>query len=66
MTFGGGLISTEFSYDIKYVISDTFSEITIVDTVSTAAVLMDFKAGGKGIAIGKVAEKNKVVEIAHD
>ena len=62
-TFGNGQISTESSYDVKYVIDDTFSEITIMDTVSTAAVLMDFKAGGKGIAIGKVSEKDKTVEI---
>lgn len=62
-TFGNGQISTESSYDVKYVIADTFSEITIMDTVSTAAVLMDFKAGGKGIAIGKVSEKDKTVEI---
>lgn len=65
-TFGDGKISTENSYEVKYEISDTFSSISIIDTISTAAVLMDFKAGGKGIAIGKVSEKEKVVEIAHD
>lgn len=64
--FGDGQISTESSYDIKYVIVDTFSEITMTDTVSTAAVLMDFKAGGKGIAIGKVSEKEKTLELAQD
>ena len=64
--FGDGKISTESSYDIKYVIADTFSEITLTDTVSTAAVLMDFKAGGKGIAIGKVSEKEKTLELAQD
>lgn len=64
--FGDGKISTEFSYDIKYVIADAFSEITLTDTVSTAAVLMDFKAGGKGIAIGKVSEKEKTLELAQD
>ena len=57
-TFGGGAISTESSYDVKYTITDAFTTVTILDTVSTAAVLMDFKAGGKGIAIGKVAEKD--------
>ena len=64
--FGDGKISTESSYDIKYVIADAFSEITMTDTVSTAAVLMDFKAGGKGIAIGKVSEKEKTLELAQD
>ena len=63
-TFGGGAISTESSYDVKYTITDAFTTVTILDMVSTAAVLMDFKAGGKGIAIGKVAEKDNTFEIA--
>lgn len=63
-TFGGGAITTESSYDVKYTITDAFSTITIYDTVSTAAVLMDFKAGGKGIAIGKVAEADNTFEIS--
>lgn len=63
-TFGGGAISTESSYDVKYTITDAFTTVTILDMVSTAAVLMDFKAGGKGIAIGKVSEKDKTLEIA--
>lgn len=64
ITFGGGNISTESSYDVKYTIKDAFATVTIVDVVSTAAVLMDFKAGGKGLAIGKVAEKDNTLEIA--
>lgn len=63
-TFGGGAISTESSYDIKYTLTDAFTTVTIVDNVSTASVLMDFKAGGKGIAIGKVAENDDTFEIA--
>lgn len=49
---------------MKYTLTDAFTTVTILDTVSTAAVLMDFKAGGKGIAIGKVAEKDNTLEIA--
>lgn len=63
-TYGGGAISTESSYDVKYTLTDAFTTVTILDTVSTATVLMDFKAGGKGIAIGKVAEKDNTFEIA--
>ncbi|MCI6060837.1 MAG: DUF859 family phage minor structural protein [Dorea sp.] len=65
-TYGGGNISTESSYDVKYTIADAFTTVTILDVVSTATVLMDFKAGGKGIAIGKVAEKDNVLEIANN
>ena len=63
-TYGGGAISTESSYDVKYTLTDALTTVTIYDTVSTAAVLMDFKAGGKGIAIGKVSEKDNVLELA--
>ena len=65
-TFGGGNISTETSYDIKYTLTDAFTTIAIQDIVSTAAVVMDFKRGGKGVAVGKVAEKDNTFEVAED
>lgn len=55
-TFGGGNISTESTYEIKYTLTDAFTSISITDTVSTVSVVMDFKSGGNGVAIGKVAE----------
>lgn len=63
-TFGGGSISGESSYDVKYEIKDAFNTVTITDTVSTVSVLMDFKAGGKGIAIGKVSETDNCFEVS--
>lgn len=65
-TFGGGNISTETSYDIKYMLTDAFTTIAIQDIVSTAAVVMDFKRGGKGVAVGKVSEKDNTFEVAED
>lgn len=56
-TFGGGKISTETSYEVRYDLKDAFSTISITDIVSTASVVMDFKSGGKGVAVGKVSEK---------
>ncbi len=61
-TFGGGNLSTDYSYDIRYTLTDAFGGIDVVDTVSTASVLLDFKAGGTGIAIGKVSEKDNTFE----
>lgn len=58
-TFGGGNLSTDFSYNIRYTLTDAFGSVTVVDTISTASVLMDFKAGGTGLAIGKVSEADK-------
>lgn len=65
-TFGGGKISTETSYDIKYTLTDAFTTIAIQDIVSTAAVVMDFKQGGKGVAVGKVSEVDNAFEVAED
>ena len=64
--FGAGNISTEYTYDIKYTLTDAFTTISVVDTISTAAVVMDFKAGGKGLAIGKVSEVDNEFEVAED
>lgn len=54
--FGSGQISAEYSYDIRYTLTDAFTSVSVLDVVSTAAVFMDFKAGGTGIAFGKVSE----------
>ncbi len=65
-TFGGGSISTENSYEIRYTITDAFTSVSVIDLVSTAAVVMDFKSGGKGIAVGKVAETDNCFEVSPD
>lgn len=54
--FGSGAISGEYSYDIRYTLTDAFSSVAVLDVISTAAVIMDFKVGGTGLALGKVAE----------
>lgn len=62
--FGSGLISTEYAYDVRYIIRDAFEAILVIDNVSTALVLMDFRAGGRGLAIGKVSEEDEALEVA--
>ncbi len=66
VVFGSGAISTESSYDIEYTITDAFTSVTILDMVSTAAVVMDFKKGGKGVAVGKVAETDNLFDVSED
>lgn len=63
-TFGGGNISTENTYEIRYTLTDSFTTIAIIDTVSTASVVMDFKSGGKGVAVGKVSETDNCFEVS--
>ena len=65
-TYGKGQISTETSYDVQYTLEDAFSTISVQEIVSTAAVVMDFKNGGKGVAIGKVSESDNTFEVAEN
>lgn len=65
-TYGKGQISTETSYDVRYTLEDAFSTISVQAIVSTAAVVMDFKSGGKGVAIGKVSERDNTFEVAEN
>lgn len=59
---GDGNISTDNQYEVKYAIGDNFysnSTISITDTIQTGYVTVDYRAGGKGIAFGKVSEKDE-------
>ena len=55
---------TNSTYDVALVLADDFATITIELQLSTAFATMNFKRGGDGIAIGKVAEYSKVLEVA--
>lgn len=46
------------SFDIRVTARDYFSSVSWVVQLPTAFVLADFKANGKGIAFGKVAQKD--------
>lgn len=63
-TFGGGSISAESSYEVKFKLTDAFTSIEVTDTLSTASVVMDFKSGGLGVAVGKVAETDQCFEVS--
>ncbi|WP_320165393.1 DUF859 family phage minor structural protein [uncultured Trichococcus sp.] len=47
----------DYAYDIQVKMSDYFGSAVLSTTLSTAFTLVDYFAGGKGIAFGKVAEK---------
>lgn len=63
---GGGNLSTDYSYDIKFVLTDAFGSYYVLETISTASVVMDFKAGGLGVAVGKVSETDNCFEVSED
>lgn len=57
---------TESSYDVSFVLTDAFSSVERTAKLSTAFTLMDFRSTGKGIGIGKVSEKDNVLDVASD
>jgi hypothetical protein len=50
--------SIEYTYEVEVTVTDAFSIVVKTIDVSSAHVTMDFRAGGNGIAIGKVAEND--------
>lgn len=55
---GAGDISPDYSYEIELKAEDELENVSRILPVSTAKVIMDWKKGGAGMAIGKVAEKD--------
>jgi hypothetical protein len=53
-------VPTDTTFTAEAKITDAFSTVTKRATVPTVEVTMDFKADGKGVAFGKVAEKDGV------
>ena len=61
---GAGAISTESTYNVTLVVTDEVGSSTVTRNVPSLAYAIDFKAGGKGVAIGKPASKDGVFEVA--
>lgn len=58
-----GDASIDHSYQVMYEISDAFTTVQMIDMLSTAFTTMDFKKGGKGVAIGKVSEYDDLFDV---
>ena len=55
-----GLFSIDSSYDVRLTVKDYFATITSTFEIPTAFTLLDFNASGRGIAFGKVSEREGV------
>ena len=53
-----GILNVNNSYEVQLTVSDFFATVTSIIDIPTAFTLMDFNASGKGLAFGKVSEKN--------
>jgi uncharacterized protein YaiE (UPF0345 family) len=60
-----GAFSVDSSYDIRLTVKDYFTTVTSTYEIPTAFTLLDFNASGRGMAFGKVSEKDGI-EIALD
>lgn len=60
-----GIVSADYAYNVRLVISDFFGTATIEGKIATAFTLVDFNASGKGLAFGKVSEKD-AMEVSLD
>lgn len=60
---GGGTLATGTTYDVKIVTTDDFKAVdSAVITVPTSFAIWDMK--NEGFAFGKMAEKNRTLEVA--
>lgn len=57
-----GEFSQDSSYDVRLSITDSFGTVRSTTEIPTAFTLLDFNAGGRALAFGKVSEKDEGVE----
>ena len=58
------VFSVDNSYEFKLTVADYFKTVKFDLEITTAFTLMDFSSGGHGMAIGKVAEYEDLLEVA--
>ncbi|GAA0261820.1 hypothetical protein GCM10008922_21430 [Faecalicatena contorta] len=58
-------LSIDSSYTLRLSVTDYFTTTTATVNISSGFTLMDFRSTGKGVAVGKVSEKN-AFEVAMD
>lgn len=58
LNYNSETFSLEKAYEIRLRIADWYAQTTYTVPISTAFVLIDFKAGGRGIAFGKVSQSD--------
>ncbi|WP_171299766.1 InlB B-repeat-containing protein [Enterococcus cecorum] len=61
---GNNGISTEYTYNVRITVRDSVGASTYNIDVPAMLYTMDFKAGGKGVAIGKPASENNLLDVA--
>ena len=58
VVLSGVTFSADSAYDIEFYVGDYYSATTTTRNISTAFALMNFRSTGKGMAVGKVSERD--------
>jgi len=58
------LIDTDYTYTVEFTLADDFLTISQTMQLSTTPAVMNFRAGGTGVAFGKAAEYDGTLEVA--
>lgn len=64
--FGGGNIAEDKSYEVKFVVSDSFTSVEKIVTVGVAFYTLYFKNGGLSVGVGMVSTRDSAMEINGD
>lgn len=62
LNYNSETFSLEKAYEIRLRVADWYASNTYIVPISTAFVLIDFKAGGKGLGFGRVATTDHVAQ----
>lgn len=67
-TFGDGKVETASTYQVKFVVSDSFRTVERIFTVSTSQFLLFLRRGGTAIGIGKKSRDDVqyIIDISED
>ena len=64
-TYGGGSLASTTSYVIRFTIKDAYgATATITSPLQSAARPMNIKSNGKGVAFGKMAETDNLLDVS--
>lgn len=61
---GSGSIDTNYSYRVKYELTDKFGTTEKIISVGTASYIVFYRTDGTGVGIGKVCERDHAFEIS--
>ena len=61
---GDGSFDLDKTYQIRLRVSDWYTTTTKIVPISTSKVLLDFKAGGTGLGIGRIATDDDMTQFA--